>query len=370
MENSLGWGQAPWTIDFNSDHNIPPDEVDFAIIGGGFTGLTAAAWLRYAEPKKSVALFESETIGAGSSGRTGGMVLAETAAGDLPGLGDVLKGFSQILRELRVTCGLTLPGAWELSRTGGPSDSIVSWTDSGNLRIAREVPGGTIDPGKLVSGLARVAVQRGALIFERASVESIACGKPLTLSISGKRIRAGRVLVATNAESLELGNLVGSAQPKFTLAIATGPLPEAQIRTLGLDSGNPFYTLDFPYLWGRLLGQNRIIFGSGLLDVKNWRELLTLDVARGEPADLLASLERRVKSLHPSLRELQISHRWGGPILIAEGWRPVFRRHTKDPRIIVLGAYSGHGVALSVYLGSWAAEALLGGRALPKWNAE
>src|ERR1035438_1763029 len=110
------WGNPPWKIDFRPKRTAIPKEVDFAVVGGGFTGLSAAAWLRRMEPHKSVAIFESSSIGAGSSGHTGGITLAETAAGDLPGLGDVLAGFSAILKELAVDCDLTLPGAWEVGR--------------------------------------------------------------------------------------------------------------------------------------------------------------------------------------------------------------------------------------------------------------
>src|ERR1700731_3914493 len=98
------WGKPPWRIDFRPAVRPIPEEVDFAVVGGGFTGLSAAAWLRRFEPSKSVALFESGQIGAGSSGHTGGMTLAETAAGDLPGLGDVLAGFSNIVKEMGFDC--------------------------------------------------------------------------------------------------------------------------------------------------------------------------------------------------------------------------------------------------------------------------
>jgi len=100
----------------------------------------------------------------------------------------------------------------------------------------------------------------------------------------------------------------------------------------------------------------------------DWRELRALDIATGEPAELLSRLERRVRALHPVLHSLEITRRWGGPILIGEGWGPVFRWHPLGPRALVLGGYSGHGVALSVYLGRWAAEAMLGRRELPDWN--
>jgi glycine/D-amino acid oxidase-like deaminating enzyme len=365
----LRWGQTPWTIDFHPDPCPLPEEVDLAVVGGGFTGLAAAAWLRRLDPQKKVAVFEAEHIGAGSSGHTGGLALAETAAGALAGLGDVLGGFSSVLRELDIAAELSLPGVWELSRRGSPN-SPISWSDSGTLSVAQEVSGGTIDPGKLIGGLGRAAAQRGALILERARVESMSFEDPIVIAISGQQVRARHVLVATNAQSLELGNLVGQAEPKFTLALATEPLTKAQLETLGLASGKPFYTVDLPYLWGRLFDGNRAIFGSGLVHLSDWHELLTLDVAMGEAAELLARLGRRVRALHPALKDVRFSHQWGGPILIAEEWRPVFRHHPQSPRVTVLGAYSGHGVALSVYLGCWAAETVLGRRNLPTWGSE
>lgn len=72
-------------------------------MGGGFTGLAAAAWLRRLAPDKRVALFEGASIGAGASGHTGGMVLAESAAGDLPGLGDVLAGFEECCSSIAIS---------------------------------------------------------------------------------------------------------------------------------------------------------------------------------------------------------------------------------------------------------------------------
>jgi glycine/D-amino acid oxidase-like deaminating enzyme len=362
------WGLPPWTIEFHSEQVPLPDEVDFAVVGGGFTGLAATAWLRHLEPSKRVALFESSRIGAGSSGHTGGMTLAETAAGPLPGLGDVLTGFSNTLRDLQVRCDLKLPGAFEIGRQGVMSDSPIAWNDSGTLGVTREVPGGTVDPGKMLSGLAQAASKRGALIFENAPVEALSLGESPVLRVRGRPVRSTCVLLATNAESLELSGLAKTAQPKFTLAVATQPLSPERISSLGLAPGKPFYTVDLPYLWGRVFQRNRVILGSGLVHLEDWRELLTLNVSEGHAAELLADLERRARDLHPALHGVRFSHRWGGPILIADKWKPVFRQHAEHRGVIVLGAYSGHGVALSVYLGAWAAEAMLGKRELPQWE--
>jgi glycine/D-amino acid oxidase-like deaminating enzyme len=362
------WGNPPWRIDFHPAQAAIPEEVDFAVVGGGFSGLSAAAWLRRFAPDKTVAVFESALIGAGSSGHTGGMVLAETAAGDLPGLGDVLAGFSSILKELAVDCDLSLPGVYEIGRSGGLPHTPISWSDSGVLRAVKQVPGGMIDPGKMVSGLARAAQKSGAQIFENVSIESVEFTDPVRLRFSGGQVRARKVLLATNGMSLELSDQARSGQTKFTLAVATEPLDALQLESLGLESEKPFYTIDFPYLWGRTLRTEGVVFGGGLVHLKDWRELSNLDIQSGQSAELIARLEGRVRALHPVLQNVRFTNRWGGPILIANEWRPVFAQHPRSAHTIVLGAFSGHGVAQSVYLGRWAAENLTGKKPLPEWN--
>ena len=366
--NPIRWGQTPWTIDFVPKKSPVPSDVDIAVIGGGFSGLSAAANCKRFDPSRSVSVFEAESIGARSSGHTGGLALAETAAGDLPGLGDVLSGVSAILRELEVSCDLDLPGVYELDRTSENPTSPIRWTDTGQLRVGKEVPGGSLDPGKLVAGLARAATDRGVLIYEHSPVESVEFAEPIVLHVGERVVRAGQVVFATNSESLELTQLANSAEPKLTMALATGSLPDEKLASLGLAGGKSCYTTDLPYLWGRPLERNRIIFGSGLVEVSGWRAMTSIDVHSGRALELLDKLENRVRRLHPDLFDVQITHRWGGPILITEDWRPVFELHPKSANAVVLGGYSGHGVALSVYLGSWAAEFLSGRRALPKWK--
>lgn len=362
------WGSSPWTIDFQPAPASIPLEADFAVVGGGFSGLSAAAWLRRFAPGKTVVLFESTSIGAGSSGHTGGMVLSETAAGDLPGLGDVLAGFASILKDLDVDCDLALPGVYEIGRSGGLPDSPIAWSDSGQVRAVKQMPGGMIDPGKMVSGLARAAENSGAQIIENAHVEEIESTDPVRLRFHGGQLRARKVLLATNAMSLELSDLVRRGQTKFTLAVATESLGPVKLESLGLASEKPFYTIDFPYLWGRILRTGGVVFGGGLVHLNDWRELANLDVVEGQSAELIARLESRVRALHPALQDVRFTNRWGGPILIANQWRPVFARHPGSPHIIVLGAFSGHGVAQSVYLGRWAAEVMCGRKSLPDWN--
>ena len=391
---SPNWGTPPWKISFRSKLTDLPEHVDFAIIGGGFTGLAAAACLKRLAPGKSILLLEAKQLGNGASSRTGGMVLAETAAGNLPGLGNVLKNYKKILRDLHVSANLKLPGVWEIARSDYSMEgkkiqplrnSPIDWSDSGRVRVVKKVDGGTVDPGKVIDGLARAAVQAGAFIAEDAEVTRIDATNPIRIHISWRRkhtkiITASRVLLATNAGGLNLaGKIFATApEPKLTFALATAPLSKRQIAALGMKSGKPFYSVDLPYLWGRLLRNRGMIFGSGLvpafgehLPTRNakqlWSGLELENVHRGASLERLDFLERRVRSLHPALKNIRITHRWGGPILITKDFVPIFRTHPKNKNVFFLGAYSGHGVALSVYLGHWAAQSLLGKRSLPHW---
>ena len=171
------WGQTPWTIHFQPKSPVRklPRVADFVVIGGGFTGLAAAAWLRHFSPEQSVVVLEAVRVGAGASGRTGGMALAETAAGNQPGLGDVLAGLRHTLRTFEINCDLDLRGAWEIARKdhARSAGSPIYWQDSGTLRVVNQVDGGTLDPGKLVSGLAQAANRAGAQILQNHRVRGI-----------------------------------------------------------------------------------------------------------------------------------------------------------------------------------------------------
>jgi glycine/D-amino acid oxidase-like deaminating enzyme len=403
------WGKTPWKINFQTKANALPAHVDFAVVGGGFAGLSAAVWLARLAAKNTVLLLEAERVGNGASGRTGGMALTQSAAGDLPGLGDVLGGYRKIIRDLRVDAELNLPGVWEVARHQESMEgekvrplknSPIEWEDSGRVRAVGMVSGGTVNPGKVVSGLAHAAEKAGTRIVENAEVVKIEFSDPLRLHVEAKTKRgvekrivtAKKILLATNAGSRELAGKIyaakESSEPRLTFAIATAPLSKKQIAALGMKTGRPFYSVDFPYLWGRTLKNGGMIFGSGLVPAfgkylredatrakstksgvrKLWNGLERFDVRHGEPAARLRSLEKRVRSLHPAMNKIRITHRWAGPILTTEDFVPTFRHHPESRNVVVLGGFSGHGVALSVYLGRRAAQYFVGKYKLPRWN--
>jgi len=372
------WGNPPWHVDFAPPKQPLPETADFAVIGAGFTGLAAAAWLRRLAPGKTAVVLETSRIGAGASGRTGGIVLSEAAAGDLPGLGDVLANFQEVLRELEVDCDLSLPGAWEVARSEQAErsqngrrwrgTSPISWQDSGRLRVINEVPGGTLDPGKQLGGLGRAAVRLGAMVVEHAKVRQISWGEGPELQLAEGRLRVNKVLLATNALSTDLTGLRSTIYPKLTLAARTAPLTEKQIESIGLAARKPFYTVDFPYLWGRLCTDRSIIWGAGLVDPPESGDLTQVDVTEGQPARMFEALGARIRALHPVLGQASFTHLWGGPIAFRPNFEPIFSRHPASRNGIVLGVFAGHGVALSIHLGVWAAEALLERRELPEWG--
>ncbi len=145
---SAGWGRSPWTVDLELPRREPPERCEVAVVGGGLAGLATARAL--AKRGVDVALLEAGRIGAGASGRSGGLVLDDTSAGPLAGVEGCLAALERIVTDERIDCELALPGCWELVHD---AESPI-WRDGeGTLSIGSTVPGGTVHCGKLLAGL-------------------------------------------------------------------------------------------------------------------------------------------------------------------------------------------------------------------------
>src|SRR5260370_19142738 len=145
-------------------------------------------------------------------------------------------------------------------------------------------------------------------------------------------------------------------------------LASGRLQEIGLAGGIPFYPIDTPYLWGRLVGDGRIIFGAGLaFGAPDEPEELDLDAP--EVRNQFARLEARVRGLNPTLKHVDFSARWAGPIAFTDHMKPTLSRLPDAPRIFVAGAYAGHGVALSVKAGEMIALAIVEDRQLPRWGS-
>jgi gamma-glutamylputrescine oxidase len=358
------WGTPPWRIDAEIPERSLPAHVQACVVGGGFTGLSAAHAL--ARRGIDVALLEARRIGAGASGRTGGIALEGTAAGPLERVGDCLPTLARLVEEADIDCELRLDGCWELAHR--PCTQAL-WRDGGqDLSVVATVAGGTLDPGALVSGLACAAMRAGATIHERADVRELVPGSPSIVRVGDRVLRAEHVILALNAYTPGLLAATRDVTPVLTLALATAPLDDATLAAIGLGARLPFYTQDLPYLWGRVLDDGRMILGAGLaFDPEG--ALGRIDVRSGEAAAALADLEARVRGFHPALKDVGITARWGGPIAFRRSRTPLLARHPEAADVIVTGAYAGHGVALSVRAGALAAAAIADGAPLPAWGA-
>jgi glycine/D-amino acid oxidase-like deaminating enzyme len=340
--------------------------VDVAIVGAGFTGLATAFYVLRGHPELRVAVFEAQQVGAGASGRTGGLVLEDTAIGPLPGVEDCIATLHELVTTQGIACDLQLEGCWEIGRQHAQPLSPIQWEDHGTLQVVHRRPGGVFDPRKFLAGLADIVQRAGGQIFEHAPVRDLeeAQGRDVRLDIAGKGVHAARVVFATNAFCLSLLGLQDRAGGVHTIAVATEPLADAVFDAIGWATRTPFYTLDQPYLWGRVTADGRAVMGGGLTgreDMQNAR------ADTPEALQLFDSLERRIHRLHLALREVQITHRWMGPIGFTVDNKPLITSRD-DHRVLIATGYRGHGVALSVRVGKLLAEVLTGSGQLPAWD--
>ena len=250
------WGEPVWSFPVPVTPRPLPDDwrVDVAVVGAGFTGLATAHYVLQRSPALRVAVFEAQQVGAGASGRTGGLVLEDTAVGPLPGVEECVATLHELVSTQHIACDLHVGGCWEIGRHGGLPSSPIQWADHGTLQVVNVIPGGAFDPRKFLAGLAAIIQRAGGQIFEHAPVTGLdlASRQGVRLEVGGKGVYAERVVFATNAFCLPLLGLQDWAEGVHTIALATEPLADAVLDAIGWGTRTPFYTLDLPYLWGRV----------------------------------------------------------------------------------------------------------------------
>jgi glycine/D-amino acid oxidase-like deaminating enzyme len=317
-------------------------EADLVVIGAGFTGLAVAYHAARLLPKWKTIVLEADRVGAGASGRTGGVVLSGTAAGILPGTEKAVESLKSIISQAGIQCHLRLPGCYNVARR--LSRAIVQspiWNDSGRLCAVREEPGGDFDPSEYLSGLAHALEAKGVAIYEKSPVEAIVPGDPVKVISEPDTVLAGTVVLATNALSLGLMDQGRFLTAFNTFAIATEPVPRDRLGDGWWAKERAFYTLDLPYLWGRTTADGRIVIGSGIVACDDgWRVC-------PEGQRRCIELERRLRRLHPAFADLKASHGWWGPICFSSDSLPHIVSSPKAPNIYFVGGYCGHGAAVS-----------------------
>ncbi len=359
--------------------------VDVAVVGAGYTGLSAA--LELAEAGLSVAVLEAETVGWGASGRNGGQVCpdfinsmerlekrvgreAAKAAWEIADAAPRL--VAERIERYGIDCDFKWgyihaaerPSQFEELKAHRDQCAELGYTDMTILErdAMREKVGsdlyvgglweggaGHLHPLNYCKGLARAAAAAGARLFENSRAVEIdtgeRSGRP-SVRTPGGRVDADYLVLAGNAY---LGGTVPylnrRIMPVGSYILATEPLSENRARSLVRDD-EAVVNCNFIVDYFRLSADNRMLFGgratySGI-----------------EPRDLGAFIRPRMQRVFPDLGDAAVDYAWGGNIGITVDRMPHVGR--LGSRCYFSQGYSGHGVALSNMCGRLLAEAIRG----------
>ncbi|WEX08822.1 FAD-binding oxidoreductase [Chelativorans sp. AA-79] len=357
---------------------------DVAIIGGGFTGLSAAAHL--ARMGVDVALIEAHRMGDGASGRNGGQLgtgqrawpeeieaeLGYTRSKALFALAEEAKAH---LLQFAETNGIEIdyvPGHLSVAHKRRYLDAYRAHADIMRERYSyphitfmdeketaerlgstlyfggvRDTGTGHIHPLKLVVGTAQVADSSGAHLFEETKATGIeaASGKVRITTPRGT-ITADKCLVATDAYGADLEP--ASAAHMLPIGSFVGATVPLGAESSVLPGGESVDDSRFVVRYFRKSIDGRLLFGG--------REVYS----KGNPKEIRAQIGRQIAEVYPFLRDVEITHAWGGFVGITVPRRPFVREVM--PNVIAAGGYSGHGVMLANFMGRLYAEAVGGNR--------
>jgi glycine/D-amino acid oxidase-like deaminating enzyme len=370
------------------DLGVPrvPERTDVAVVGGGYTGLCTAR--RLAELGTDVVVLERHQIGWGASSRNGGKALV----GLKPAASAVVRRFGkplgkalweasvegiQLVEDLvaaeGIECDFVRSGSFfaaskpsHFSRMQRESEWLARELGYQRIDVPRDrqrdeigtdfYHGGVVEPesaglhpAKYVLGLARAACKAGAVLVPTADVHLVSrTSGGYELATTRGAIRAANVVIATNGYS---GSLIPAVQrlvvPVGSYIIATAPLSPALQRELS-PKGRMFYDSKWFLNYFRLTPDGRFLFGG--------RTTITPDQDLLQSAELL---RRQLVTVFPALQPVPITHSWSGHLGVSFDALP---RLGRMEGIFYAVGYSGHGVALSAYLGRDLAELVAGRR--------
>ncbi len=369
-----------------------PPSADVAVIGAGFTGLSAA--LSLARRGAKVVVLETETVGWGASSRNGGMVLTGLKLGvntliskygrDLTrrmyaASIETINVVERIIQEEKIICDFERRGHLEVACKPAHFDDyarqveVIAREFSHQLRVVprdqlrSEIGsdiyyGGMVDeisaglnPARYVAGLGMAAIGAGAQINERTQVQNIQReqrdGAPgFRLNTSRGATWARHVLVATSGYT-------GAATPALrrkiipigSFIITTEVLPDALAHELSPRKRQIYDSKNFIYYY-RVTPDNRMLFGGRAAFFPE----TSATVRRS--AEIL---RRGMIEVYPQLRNVKIEHVWGGTLDFCFDIMP--HAGEMDGIYFALG-YAGHGVAMATYQGQKMAEWIADGK--------
>jgi glycine/D-amino acid oxidase-like deaminating enzyme len=360
---------APLTGDLTSD---------VAVIGGGFTGLSAA--LHLAEMGVKAVVIEARMIGYGGSGRNVGLVnagmwvkpedLIATLGADagnrlLNELGDGPSLVYDLVEKHGMECEAVRNGTLHMAvgaegmkelrereaqwKSRGAPVHVLSAERAHALSGADGFAGalldrraGTIQPLAYARGLARAALAAGAEIFtDTPLLAAERKGDHWRLKAGQGTVTARHVIVATNAYGALVDGVPWKAQTQeLTILpffqIATNPLPD-EIAGRILPERQGAWDTGLVMTSFRMDQQNRLIFGSiGRLDA----------MAAGTHRAFAA---RAVRKLFPYIGDFRFEYWWDGRIGMTTNNLPVM--HVLAPNVVSVSGYNGRGIAPGTVFG-------------------
>jgi len=367
-----------------------PEVVDVAVIGSGFTGLSAARTL--AKRGAKVAVLESETVGWGASSRNGGMVLTGMKLGvnkliSMYGSEHTQRMYAaslasidcveQIVREEAIDCAFSRCGHLEVACKQKHFDGyarqaeVIAREFHHTLRVVQKQDlsaeigstiyfGGMVDevsagcnPAAYVAGLSRAAISAGAEICEQARVQAIQrdsrqgeLGWKLTTSRGP--LWAHELFVGTSGYT---GPATPALQKKLipigSFIITTEILPEKLACELSPRNRMIYDSKNYLYYY-RLTPDRRMLFGGRAAFFPETNQTIRQS---GE------ILRRGMISVYPQLADAKIDYLWGGTLDFAFDIMP--HAGQLDGMYFAVG-YAGHGVAMATYQGQKIAELMAG----------
>lgn len=353
---------------------------DLCIIGGGYTGLSAALFA--AEAGLDVVLVDAQRLGWGASGRNGGHLgsgfnmgqralekrLGSVRAHELWAMAQEAKALTRALIAEHAPDAAYQPGIlsaeWQARDVAGAHDEAKYLRDSYGYEalecLDREActaqvgssayHGGVLDHGaghlhplRYAFGLARTAIAKGVRVFEQSPVHRIEQGTPATVRCELGEVRAEHVIIATNGYGTALGTGVSAhVMPINNFILATEPLVDAAILPERIAVADSKFVVNY----FRKSHDNRLIFGGG----ENYSYRF--------PKDIAAKVRAPLAQVYPQLRDVQVDYAWGGTLAITMSRLPHLCRPA--PNILSASGYSGHGVALAGFAGKLMAQAVCG----------
>jgi len=385
---------------------------DVAIVGAGYTGLWTAYYLLGADPSLRVALVEQEIAGFGASGRNGGWCSAlfpvsasrlasehgrDAAVAQYRAMRDSVAEVLRVAATERIEADAALGGTVVLARTEpqlrraraevdearefGVDMELLDAESARRRLAATSVAGGTytphcaaIHPAKLARGLADAVEARGASIYEQTRASAI---EPGVVHTERGTLRADVVVQATEGYTPRLAGQRRAIAPVYSLIIATEPLPQATWDEIGLAERETFADYRHLIIYGQRTADGRMVFGGRGAPYHFGSRI---DASYDRVPAVFAALQRTLAELFPVLRDVEITHRWGGPLGVARDWHASVGLD-RITGLAWAGGYVGDGVSTTNLAGRTLADLILRndsplaglpwvGHRSPRWEPE